>query len=267
MPLNNALYLDCRTAARFGPQPKILYFFSTLNYQRTMSGRFGKYGDLKRRKALQRGRREKSRLERADSIALRRRSGLLPPQKRSSSRHTTKSYKTAVVAIPPDHLWGPIQRLRKQYDRNYRRWMPHINLLYPFRPFSTFEQVLPALDQACRSLEPFEVQLIHFDLFTHSRRNATLYLRPEPTQPFKILQKALLEVVPDCDDTTRFAGGFTPHLSVGQTRSQEAHALCAGWRASWQPLSFTLAQVHLIWRNDPPDDVFRIGPVLYLGGQ
>ena len=229
-----------------------------------MGGRFGKYGDLKRRKALQRGRREKSKLERANLTSLRSRSGLLPPKQRSSRPYAAKSYKTAVVAIPPDHLWGPVQGLRKQYDRNYRRWMPHITLLYPFRSVSAFEQVMPALAQACRSLEPFEVQLTRFDLFAHSRRNATLYLVPEPARRLKVLQKALLEIVPDCDDVTRFAGGFTPHLSVGQTRSQEAHALCAGWQATWQPLAFILAHVYLIWRNDPPDDVFRIGPVLSL---
>jgi 2'-5' RNA ligase len=111
------------------------------------------------------------------------------------------------------------------------------------------------------------VQLTRFDLFAHSRRNTTLYLVPEPARTLKVLQKALLEIVPDCNDVGRFAGGFTPHLSVSQTRSQEAHALCAKWQATWLPLAFTLAHVYLIWRNDPPDDVFRMGPVLSLGVQ
>ncbi len=232
-----------------------------------MGGRFGKYGDLKRRRALQRGRREKAKLGRAKSIALRSRSTLFTTSKRSSILPAPKTYKTAVVAIPPDYLWGPIQGLRKRYDRHYRRWMPHITLLYPFRPVSTFEQILPLLAQACRSFKPFEVQLACFDLFTHSRRSATLYLIPEPPTALKALHKALLEIVPDCDDVTRFAGGFTPHLSVGQVRSQKAYKLCAGWQATWQPLEFTLTDVYLIWRKDPPDDVFRIGSVLSLGGQ
>ena len=232
-----------------------------------MGGRFGKYGDLKRRKALQRGRREKSKMERANLAALRSRSGLLPHAQRASPQKTTKSYKTAVVAIPPDHLWEPIQRLRKQHDRHYRRWMPHITLLYPFRPASAFDQVTPPLKKVCRSLEPFEIKLARFDLFIHTRRKATLYLIPEPAKAIKELQKALLETVPDCDDVTRFAGGFTPHLSVGQISSHEAHTLCAKLQATWQPLAFTLLNVYLIWRNDPPDDVFRIGPALSVGGQ
>jgi len=232
-----------------------------------MGGRFGKYGDFKRRKVLQRSRREKSRMAKANLATLRSRSGLLPHVQRASSRNTARSYKTAVVAIPPDHLWGPIQRLRKQHDRHYRRWMPHITLLYPFRPVSAFEQVTPLLIRVCRSVEPFEVKLNRFDLLIHARRKATVYLIPEPAGALKELQKALLEIVPDCDDVTRFTGGFRPHLSVGQIRSQEAHALCAKWQATWQPLAFTLSHVYLIWRNDPPDDVFRTGPVLFLGGQ
>ena len=232
-----------------------------------MGGRFGKYGDFKRLRALQRGRREKSKLERANLIARCSRSGSLPHAQRSSPAYAAKSYKTAVVAIPPDHLWGPIQGLRKRYDRHYRRWMPHITLLYPFQPVSAFEQVLPLLAQACRSFEPFEVQLARFDLFAQSRRNATIHLIPEPAAALKALHKALLEIVPSCDDVTRYTGGFTPHLSVGQVSSQEAHKLCTGWQATWQPLEFNLTDVHLIWRNDPPDDIFRIGSVLSLGGQ
>jgi 2'-5' RNA ligase len=145
--------------------------------------------------------------------------------------------------------------------------MPHVTLIYPFRPVSAFEQLLPALSQACRSLAPFKVHLSRFDLFTHSRRSATIYLVPEPASPIKALQKTLLDIVPDCDDVTRFAGAFAPHLSVGQTRSHEAHALCTRWQADWQPLAFTLAHVYLIWRNDSPDDVFRTGAVLSLVGK
>jgi hypothetical protein len=109
--------------------------------------------------------------------------------------------------------------------------------------------------------------LARFDLLIHTRRKATLYLIPEPARALKEIQEALLEIVPECDDVNRFAGGFKPHLSVGQTRSKEARTLSAKLQATWQPLAFTLSNVYLIWRNDPPDDVFRVGPVLSLGGQ
>ncbi|MGD2098660.1 MAG: hypothetical protein PVG35_13845 [Desulfobacterales bacterium] len=57
-----------------------------------MGGRFGKYGDLKRRKALQRSRKEKYRMERAKLTTLRSRSGLLRRVQSASFQNTTKTY-------------------------------------------------------------------------------------------------------------------------------------------------------------------------------
>ncbi len=230
-----------------------------------MGGRFGKYGNHKRRKALQRSQRAKSMRKGADRDTHRGQSNPLPAVRLSSSASIAKTYKTALVAIPPDFLWPPIQALRKQYDRHYRRWMPHITLLYPFRPVSFFERLTPLLVQACAGIEPFEVQLARFDLFVHSRRKTTLHLVPEPVKVLKALHNTLWKILPDCDDLRRFANGFTPHLSVGQVRSQDARALWAGWQATWEPLVFTLTKVCMIWRNDPPDDIFRIGPELAIG--
>lgn len=233
-----------------------------------MGGRFGKYGDHKRLKTLQRGRREKSRLER---VAVRTSSGRTgwPHRGRESNRtpgSDAKTYKSAVVVIPPDAVWDPIQEVRRSHDRHYRRWMPHITLVFPFRPVSEFESLTPLLAEACRATAPFEIHLAKFGRFDHGRGNTTLYLIPEPDQPLKALQAAIQSVVPDCDDTGRFPGGFTPHLSMGQVRGNKALAMCAAWQAAWRPLAFTVTQVCLIWRNNPPDDVFRVGPVLPLGG-
>jgi 2'-5' RNA ligase len=233
-----------------------------------MGGRFGKYGDNKRLKALQRGRREKSRLERAAKSAMIGRTGLArqasgPAQ---PSRRSAKTFQSAVVIIPPEEIWEPIQGLRRKHDRHYRRWMPHITLVYPFRPFSEFERLIPQLDRACRALTPFEIRLASFGCFDRSGRNATLFLIPEPAGGLKTLQTAILTVVPDCDDLCRFSGGYTPHLSIGQVWGKKARALCAEWQTAWRPLTFTVTHICLIWRNSPPDDIFRSGPTLRLGG-
>jgi 2'-5' RNA ligase len=184
-----------------------------------------------------------------------------------SRRHPAdrKTRKTAVVVVPPHDLWAPIQALRRQYDRNFRRWMPHITLFYPFRPKTAFEQVVPELARACRRLLPFEVHLRRFGFFVHGSRSATFYLAPEPSGALKALYLALRVRVPDCNDTARFDGGFSPHLSLGQARRRDVADMCRRWQATWRPLAFTLDRIHLIWRNDPPDDIFRPGPVVHLG--
>ena len=115
--------------------------------------------------------------------------------------------------------------------------------------------------RAAQALAPRVALLLN----KNNRKNSFLYLVPEPADGLKVLQKNLLKIVPKFDNVNRFAGGFTPHLSVGQTRSRKARLLCAGWQATWRPLAFTLAHVYLIWRNVPPDDIFRVGPKLPLG--
>ena len=176
-----------------------------------------------------------------------------------------KTYHTAVVVIPPDTVWEPIQQIRQQYDRHYRRWMPHITLLYPFRPRNVWPNVLDDLRRACRSIQPFEVELSRLALFRH-RSSCTLWLAPSPRESLVDLQTALWQAVPDCDDTRRHGGGFVPHLSVGQQAgTKPADTLVDELQDRWSAVFFSVREVHLIWRDDPPDDVFRIGETLCLG--
>jgi 2'-5' RNA ligase len=144
--------------------------------------------------------------------------------------------------------------------------MPHITLLYPFRPREEFSPLAEQLRIACRTLVPFPLCLAAFRYFDHGRGSYTLWLAPEPAAAVTQLQATLQGVVPDCDDVRRYAQGFTPHLSVAQARGQATlERLQETLQATWQPLSFTAAAVQLIWRNAPPDDVFRVGSTVPLG--
>jgi RNA 2',3'-cyclic 3'-phosphodiesterase len=177
-----------------------------------------------------------------------------------------KTYTTAVVLIPPETLWPPIQAIRQRHDRNVRRWMPHITLLYPFAPRSSFADAAPLLGEACFSLAPFSVTLARFGSFTHGRRGATLFLVPEPIEPLVALQTQIWERMPAYDDTRRHTHGFTLHLSVGQARSGgEARTLLEALAADWEPIRFTASAVSLIWGGEPPDDTFRLAQTLPFG--
>jgi 2'-5' RNA ligase len=178
-----------------------------------------------------------------------------------------KSYKSAVVVIPPEAIWPPIQAIRERYDRGFRRWMPHITLLYPFRPRREFQAAAAQLTKAGERLAPFEVTLTGFDCFRHGGESHTLWLRPEPQEALVRLQTALWKAFPDCDEVRRFENGFVPHLSVGQAKGAEQVAqLLAGWERDWKPIRFQLSAVSLIWRGDAPDDVFRVGQTVELAG-
>jgi len=97
-----------------------------------------------------------------------------------------KTYKTAIVVIPPEEAWPPIQAIRRARDRNYRRWMPHFTLVYPFVPKAQFESVIGELADAVRAIQPFDITLAEFRAFFHrSHRSgrSTVYLAPEPPAP------------------------------------------------------------------------------------
>ena len=78
-----------------------------------------------------------------------------------------RTHRSALAAVPPEETWGPIQAIRRRHDRQIGRWMPHINLLYPFRPQEQFVTVTPTLAAACASVEPFAVTLGSLRLFRH----------------------------------------------------------------------------------------------------
>ena len=179
-----------------------------------------------------------------------------------------KTYTTAVVLIPPEEIWEPIQAIRRVHDRHVSRWMPHITLIYPFRPRAEFDDLAEKFSLACRSLTPFHVELMEMRAFRHRRDSFTVWLDPQPKEPLARLQNLIEGLVPDCNDVSRHRDGYTPHLSVGQARSEgEMSRLTEAIRATWQSLAFTANEISLIWRGEPPNDVFRRGQSVILGSR
>ena len=179
-----------------------------------------------------------------------------------------KTFTTAVVLIPSSEVQPAIQAMRQVHDRHFKRWMPHVTLLYPFRPRPEFDQLAERFAAVCEAIEPFQVELTEMQFFRHWRDSFTLWLAPEPKEALVRLQACLGSVVPDCDDVVRHRDGFTPHLSVGQVRGeQQRRALQQALQEAWQPLAFTAREISLIWRGEPPDDMFRIGQTVRLGTQ
>jgi len=177
-----------------------------------------------------------------------------------------ESHHTAVAVIPPTECWEPIQAIRRVHDRQIDRWMPHVNLLYPFVTSDRLERSLPLLTEACAAIAPFTVTLSQFRSFHHPSGRATLWLAPEPAEAFVQLQRQLQARFPECDDLTRYTGGFTPHLSVGQARSaEECRRLLDELQLSWKPLRFELAAVGVIQRG--LDSPFRVVQRVSLGGK
>jgi len=180
--------------------------------------------------------------------------------------HCKKTTLTAAVIIPPEPVWEPIQTIRRRHDRQIRRWMPHITLLYPFVPEEHFGEAAGRLAPVCQGLADFGLRLIDFGYFSHGKRSATLWRRPDSVESVRELQARMQEALPWCDDVSRSPSGFNPHLSVGQFRGEaEAERARTELGSSWEPICFRVEEVCLIARTGCEGEPFEVRRRLPLG--
>ena len=171
----------------------------------------------------------------------------------------SKVYSSAVVIIPPKENWESIQEIRKIYDRNINRWMPHITLLYPFRPRNQYEAIEETFSNKCKNIKPFQVSLKHFSYFSQKHQNYTLWLNPKPNNSIIQLQEEILEIVPDCNDVNKYKNGFRPHLSVGQIKGKnKLLTIITDLQADWEEIKFILNKIYFISREKSKTSKFKI---------
>ena len=218
-----------------------------------------------------------------------------PPEPRAWTRKDLR-HTSAVVLIPPPSSWGDIQAVRASRDKSYLRWMPHVNLLYPFveddEAGENFARAARVAREALASHAPFPCALSRRARFFEHRGSVTAWRAPEdvdaeadddddaeaasaaPVSSARVaaLQAALESAFPFADDLGAIGGdGFVPHLSVGQWRAVAdadaffAEALPTTDGEFPKPDAFDADAVYLISR---PSDVapFRIRARVPLGG-
>ena len=220
-----------------------------------------------------------------------------PPEPRTWTRKDLR-HTSAVVLIPPPSSWRDVQAVRASRDKSYLRWMPHVNLLYPFveddEAGENFARAARVAREALASHAPFPCALSRRARFFEHRGSVTAWRAPEDVDaiassapeassaeassaPYSsarvaALQAALESAFPFADDLGAIGGdGFVPHLSVGQWRAVAdadaffAEALPTTDGEFPRPDAFHADAVYLISR---PSDVapFRIRARVPLGG-
>ncbi|KAF2704140.1 hypothetical protein K504DRAFT_462729 [Pleomassaria siparia CBS 279.74] len=139
-----------------------------------------------------------------------------------SASIATTSYETALCVIPPVHQCRDIDSLRSLYDKGYRKWPPHINLIYPFVSFDSLPRAKEQIQSALRKTlsddrQPLRVQLDEAGHFAH-RMNSTIF-RCETSDgkvsSIQSLRSAALEALRQHPDSA-----FNPHLTIGQSKDK-----------------------------------------------
>jgi 2'-5' RNA ligase len=89
---------------------------------------------------------------------------------------------------------------------------PHITLVFPFVPAAqATDSLVSELSELVRECACFT-----FDLGELRRFSTTLYLAPEPSEPFVALSEALADRYPDCAPQVHAFGEVVPHLTVAE---------------------------------------------------
>ena len=174
------------------------------------------------------------------------------------------THQTALCLIPPESLWAPIQAIRSVHDKAYPRWMPHINLIFPFAPESKFAEIKEQLGELLLKRKPLDIEFdpssLHY--FPQKGSECTFHLRPKLTADVVELQGFIQQSLAGYLVTgTR---PFEAHLTLGQTTNSRISDVLIEMKAKWQTMRFTIDRVCMISRENDPNGAFEIKSQMYL---
>ncbi|KAI0117000.1 hypothetical protein F4814DRAFT_414841 [Daldinia grandis] len=173
------------------------------------------------------------------------------------------SYDTALCIIPPKHLWPSLDHLRMIHDPAYRRWPPHINLVYPFVSVDNLpvasKLIVYLLLQLCNPPPP-DIQLDGIDTFTKDakdtkERKTTHFLYGKSPLLFTDLRNLLLSSLKrnnsNDDDRLRMTIGQTDDLTY------PLHKFAVEILKSFPTLQWSADKIYVLVRDK---DETRIDP-------
>jgi len=194
----------------------------------------------------------------------------------------------SALALMPDmdsSLFTAIQSIRRSHDKHYRRWPPHVNIIYPFVPEYEFDVAARVLQKALSSFAVIDdCTMARMGYFEHGRSSCTAWLAPQearlsdaelrheeelaspaPHPRIIQLQAACQAAIPHCADlTASFGGRFTPHLSIGQFQDRKGAKDFID-SVDWVAEVFPVRQLYLLARNGPTDP-FSVRYIVRLAG-
>ncbi|CAF1157808.1 unnamed protein product [Adineta steineri] len=179
---------------------------------------------------------------------------------------TTTTVETALCIIPPENVWEQIQAIRSIHDKAYPRWMPHINLIYPFVPENNFDNIKVQLELICNQRKPFQIQFNQssFEYFKQRGDLCTYHLRPTISTDIVELQKLIQNQLSNIIKTKR---AFEAHLTLGQTTTSKISNTLIDIKNKWTTIEFTIDRIYMISRENHPENLFTIKREILLLSQ
>lgn len=106
----------------------------------------------------------------------------------------------ALALLIPTRLSSDIEDVRRQHDKAYDRWMPHINFLFPFVQENKIPDFAKRLTDELSKLSPFIVNLSEIGSFSQPLNNnviQTFHLKSNDETKMLELYAAVRRAIPD----------------------------------------------------------------------
>jgi len=176
------------------------------------------------------------------------------PQPPALTSAMQKAVTSALAFVPDDSsAWERIQNIRRTHDKQFERWPPHVNLLYPFVDHFN-APAASALSCVLAEAPRFCITFTKLSYFKHGK-SCTVWLSPDDAgaKRLKQLQGALEQCFPQCNDLARRSSpgspsAFQPHLTVGQFRN-ESQAKSFIQSAAWAPVTIEVDRLSVLSRS------------------
>jgi len=170
------------------------------------------------------------------------------------------STRSAIIIKPPDELIAQIQEIRKQHDKDYKRWMPHIKLVYPFVDEKEFLSIKSKIVEAVSFVPPFEITMNKFSSVIRGQ-GAHIVLKTQPVQAVRDLQQAFKNVFSGVNLSSR---DIHPHLTVAQTQKDKVPAFIQQITKGYNAIKWEVNEVCIVSRELDGD--FTVKHVIKLSG-
>lgn len=206
-----------------------------------------------------------------------------PPTIKNRENPALSSFQTAIAIIPPPYLHPQINSLRSLYDKSYKKWPAHINVLYPFVApevlDSAVRTIRDVLEEGSEYGNVFTLELDRPGNFRH-RQNATVYLSPglhdggtveHPETPSGASLRALEGLLAGAFERGSRSGPgdgvYRPHLTVGQTSLDSIamdSLMSKAEKLGGRGMSWVVSRLAVLRRDEDGD--MKIVDEILLGG-
>jgi 2'-5' RNA ligase len=162
---------------------------------------------------------------------------------------------TALSILIPDKFCNAINLIRQKHDKAHNRWMPHINLFFPFvdpRYFSTVKDLLLNIPAICIKLDRIE-----------SFKGRVYYLTASDSKELHDMYSKIKQQLGGMVRVEDSKLNFSPHMTIGQNLDKNTIDWLARWIAD-NPIEFVCRDICILHRNQSTDDKMVIAKMIGL---